>query len=108
MQISVSGRHIGITEAVKTYCTEKAEKLTRFYDRVRSIEVILDGQSGKHTAEMIVHADHTDPFIAHESHDDLYAAVDLVLEKVERQLRRHKEKHRNRKHMVRPGDKVVE
>ena len=102
MQVLISGRHMSVGEDVKAYCHEKAEKLTRFYDRVQSIEVILDGKSGTHTAEMIVHADRTDPFVAEEQHEDLHAAIDVVVDKVERQLRRHKEKLRNRKHTVRP------
>jgi putative sigma-54 modulation protein len=102
MQVLISGRHMRVSAAVKDYCQEKAEKLTRFYDRVQSIEVILDGQSGVHSAEMIVHADRTDPFVAAEQRDDLYAAIDVVVDKVERQLVRHKEKLRNRKHSVRP------
>ncbi|MGE0480787.1 MAG: ribosome-associated translation inhibitor RaiA [Phycisphaerae bacterium] len=98
MQVTVSGRHMGVPDALKEYCTEKAQKLVRFYDRIQSIEVVLDGQNGKHTAKMIVHADRSDPFIANETHDDIYAAVDILLEEVEAQIRRHKEKLRNRKH----------
>lgn len=101
MQVLITGRHMAVGADARAYCNEKAAKLTRFYDRIRSIEVILDGSAGKHTAEMIVHADRTDPFIAVERHEDLLAAVDRVVEKVEAQLRRHKEKHRDRKHAIR-------
>jgi putative sigma-54 modulation protein len=98
MQITVSGRHMGISESLKGYCQEKSERLVRFFDRIQSIEVILDGNNGQHFAEMIVHSEGTPPFVAREQHDDAYAAVDLMLDKVERQIRRHKEKLRNRKH----------
>jgi putative sigma-54 modulation protein len=98
MQITVSGRHMGVSESLKDYCREKSERLIRFFDRIQSIEVILDGSSGQHFAEMIVHSEGTQPFVAREQHDDVYAAVDLTLDKVERQIRRHKEKLRNRKH----------
>ena len=98
MQVTVSGRHMGVSEALKDYCQEKAERLVRFYDRIQSIEVVLDGKKGHHTAEMIVHTDGTQPFVASEAQDDVFAAVDLLLDKIERQLRRHKEKLRNRKH----------
>lgn len=98
MQVTVSGRHMGVSDAVRQYCEQKAEKLTRFFDRIQSIEVVLDGNAGRHTAKMIVHAEHHDPFVAEESHADLYAAVDVLLEEMEGQLRRHKEKLRNRKH----------
>lgn len=104
MKVIVSGRHMSVSEDVKNYCIEKAEKLTRYYDRLRSIEVILDGHSGSHSVEMIVHADRTDPFIASQDQDDIFAAVDLVVDKLERQLTRHKERHRNRKHMARPSE----
>ncbi len=98
MRVTVSGRHMGVSDALKQYCQEKAERLVRFYDRIQSVEVILDGQAGRHTAEMIVHSDGADPFVASEAQDDAFAAVDLLLDKIESQLRRHKEKLRNRKH----------
>ncbi|HOO16066.1 MAG: ribosome-associated translation inhibitor RaiA [Phycisphaerae bacterium] len=98
MQVNVSGRHMGVSEALKEYCTEKAGKLTRYYDRIQSIDVVLDGKNGVHTAEIIVHTDSTDPFVASETHEDVYAALDLLLDKIERQLTRHKERVRNRKH----------
>ena len=98
MQITVSGRHMGISESLKSYCREKSARLARFFNRIQSIEVILDGRNGQHFAEMIVHSDRAQPFVAHEQHEDAYAAVDLTLDKVERQIRRHKEKLRNRKH----------
>lgn len=99
MQTIITGRHMGITDALKEYCTDKAERLPRFLDRVQSIEVVLDGKDGLHTAEVIVHAAGTHgPFVASEQHEDSFAAVDLVMDKIEEQLRRYKEKHRNRKH----------
>jgi len=98
MQITVSARHMGISDSLKDYCREKSERLIRFFDRIQSIEVILDGNNGQHFAEMIVHSEGTQPFVAREQHDDAYAAVDLMLDKIERQIRRHKEKLRNRKH----------
>jgi putative sigma-54 modulation protein len=98
MQVTVSGRHMGVGEPLKAYCLEKAEKLHRFYDRIQSIEVVLDGQAGMHTAEIIVHAEGNQPFVASERREDVFAAVDVLIDKIERQLRRHKEKLRNRKH----------
>jgi putative sigma-54 modulation protein len=94
---------MGISAALKEYCAEKASKLTRYYDRIQSIEVVLDGRNGVHTAEMIVHTERTDPFVASEQHEDAYAAVDLLLDKIGRQLTRHKERMRNRKHPPRPN-----
>ncbi|MBU0639710.1 MAG: ribosome-associated translation inhibitor RaiA [Planctomycetes bacterium] len=98
MQVTVSARHIGVTEAQKSYCQEKASRLERFYNRIQSIEVVLDGNAGKHTAEVIVHTERSQPFVAKEENEDLYAAIDILVDKIERQLRDHKEKLRNRKH----------
>ncbi len=98
MQIRISGRHMAVSDALKDYCNEKAGRLPRLLDRIRSVEVILDGKDGKHTAEMVVHSDGSDPFVAREEHADAFAAVDLLIDKIEEQLRRHKERHRNRKH----------
>ncbi len=103
MQITVSGRHMAITDALRAYCEEKASHLLRFFDRIRTIEVILDGQTGSHKAEMIVHTDRAQPFVASEQNEDLHAAVDLLIDKLEAQLRRHKERIRNRKHPPRAG-----
>ena len=103
MRVTVSGRHMGVSGPLKEYCETKAERLVRFYDRIQSIEVILDGHAGKHTAEMIVHSEGSNPFVASEQHNDVYAAVDVLLDKIEAQLRRHKEKMRNRKHPPQAG-----
>jgi putative sigma-54 modulation protein len=98
MQVTVAGRHMGVSDTLRDYCQRKAERLVRFYDRIQAIEVVLDGKHGRHTAEIIVHTDRAQPFVASERQDDVYAAVDLLLDKIERQLRRHKERLRNRKH----------
>lgn len=104
MQITVSGRHMAVSDRLKAHCEEKAEKLLRFFDRIQSIEVVLDGHNGRHFAETIVHAEGTPPFVASEEDDDAFAAIDLLMDKVERQIRRHKEKLRNRKHPPRSGN----
>jgi putative sigma-54 modulation protein len=100
---------MGISDDVKHYCTEKVQKLTRYYDRIQSIEVVLDGNMGSHRAEIIIHADRTDPFIANENHNDIHAAFDVACDKVKQQLLKHKEKLRNRKHSAaRPQEEPAE
>lgn len=102
MQVTVSGRHMGISDAVRQYCTEKAGRLNRFYDRINAVEVVIEGHAGSHKVELIAHVDGTHSFVARESQSDVYAAFDIVIEKLERQLRDHKEKLRNRKHATPP------
>lgn len=108
MQLSVTGRHIDVTDSMKRYAEEKVEKLTRFYDRIETIDVILDQESSRHRVELVIRADHKHTFVAQVAAGDFYEAVDLVLDKMERQLTKHKEKHRNRKHPSRTSRRPEE
>ena len=98
MQLSVTGRHIEITDSMKKYAEDKAGKLTRYYDRVETIDVVLDHESLRFKVELVVRADHKHTFVAQTDAGDFYEAVDLVSKKMERQLTEHKERFRNRKH----------
>ena len=98
MVITVTGRHMEVTPALKAFAEEKANKLTRYYDRIQEIEVILDANKDSTSVEIIVNAEHKDMFIAREAQGDAYASIDLCVNKLERQLTEHKKKHRNRKH----------
>jgi len=98
VQLSVTGRHIQITSSMKRYAEEKAAKLPRFYDRIEAISFILDQESTNFRLELVARADHKNTFVAQVDADDFYKAVDLVVDKLERQLKKHKEKQRNRKH----------
>ena len=102
MQISVTGRHLEIKGPMREYVEEKAGKLIRYYDRIERIEVIVDRESNHQSVEMVVRADHKNTFVAQVNADDFYEAVDLVIDKLERQLTKHKEKFRNRKHPSKP------
>jgi len=98
VQILLTGRHVELNDEIRNYVEEKANKLPRFYDRIHEIEFVLGHESEQFTAEMIVRADRKHTFVASESGPDTMAVVDLIVDKMERQLRRHKEKNRNHKH----------
>lgn len=98
MQITVTGRHTDVSDSLRTYAEEKSAKLERFYDRVQTVEVVFDVDAGKQRCEMIARADHHTTFVAKELHVEAFAALDAAVKDIERQLNRHKEKHRNRKH----------
>jgi putative sigma-54 modulation protein len=103
--ITVSGRHMDVTAPLKSYAEQKANKLTKYYDRIQEIEVIFDSAKDSIGVEMIVNVEHRSEFIARHSGSDAYACVDGVVDKLERQLTDHKEKIRNRKH---PGTPTKE
>jgi len=102
--VTVSSRHMDVTAAMKAHAEQKAQKLTRYFDRIQEIEVIFDAAKEKTSkekvrVEMIVNAEHS-RFIAHHEEGDAYACVDGCVDKLERQLSDHKDRHRNRKHAI--------
>jgi putative sigma-54 modulation protein len=100
LQIKVSGRRTDLDEALRTYASEKADRLQRYYDRLQSVEIIFDIEATNHRCEVIVKADHHATFVAREEHTDAYASLDAAVRDLERQLKKHKEKFRNRKHLT--------
>ena len=97
MQIQVTGRHVEVTDDVRSYIEKKVSRLPRFYDRVHAVEVVLDHESDQFTAEMIVRTDGRQSFVAGETGPNTFALVDLIVDKLERQLTKHKEKNRSHK-----------
>ena len=97
MQIVVKGRHVEVSDEVREYVQSKAGRLSKHYDRIHEIEVILDHESEQFSAEIIVRADHKQTFLAKETGPDTFALIDLIVDKLERQLTKHKEKQRNHK-----------
>jgi putative sigma-54 modulation protein len=96
--VTVSSRHMDVTEPLKAYATQKAGKLNKYYDRIQEIEVIFDNGKMTQRCEMIVNAEHKNLFVVHHDDGDAYACVDGCIDKLERQLSEHKKKYRNRKH----------
>ena len=102
MRIHVTGRHVEVTDDVRAYVESKAAKLPKHYDRIHEIEVVLDHESEQFSAEMIVRADHKHTFVARETGPDTFVLIDVIVDRLERQLTKHKEKRRNRKHDGKP------
>jgi putative sigma-54 modulation protein len=97
--ITISGRHMEITPAIRQHAEEKANKLPKFYDLIQEIEVILDGSEAKmKSAEVVVTAEHNNRFVASHQGEDLYGCIDQAVHKVQTQITAHKDKFRNRKH----------
>jgi putative sigma-54 modulation protein len=98
MIITMTGKHVEITDAIRAHVEEKAEKLPRYYDSISQIEIVIEGnEGGRQSVEVIVHAEHNDFLIAKETGMDTYACIDLAIHKMERQLRKAKEKQRGHK-----------
>lgn len=94
MQLTISGHHLDVSEPIRDYVTTKLSKLTRHHDRITNTHVILSVDKNDQKAEATIHISGADLFADSKS-EDLYAAIDLLTDKLDRQLIKHKEKHRN-------------
>ena len=94
MQINISGHHVEVSSAMKDYVNTKFERLSKHHDRITSTNVILSVDKLIQKAEASVHVSGKD-FFANSESDDLYAAIDTLSDKLDRQLIRHKEKLRS-------------
>ena len=93
MQVNVSARHGSLSTHDQEVIREKAEKVRRFFDRVNAIEVTVDFQhQDKPHVEINVSAEHTQDFVASAEASTVISALDSAIQKVEQQLRKHKEK----------------
>jgi putative sigma-54 modulation protein len=94
MQINVTGHHVDLTPALRAYATEKLQRLSRHFDHVISINVILRVDNHQQQAEATVNAAGK-PLFAQENGTDMYAAIDGLLDKLDKQVRRYKDRMRS-------------
>ncbi len=98
MQLNITGRHIEVTEALNNYIHEKFNRISRHFDQVLNIDVILEVQKLEHKSEASLYVSGNHIF-ANSSSNDMYASIDALTDKLDRQLLKHKEKikdHHNR------------
>jgi putative sigma-54 modulation protein len=95
MQLNVSGHHVEVTVPLREYVESKFERLQRHFDQITNTEVTLIVEKLMQKAEASVHISGADIFAAAES-EDMYAAIDALADKLDRQLIKHKEKSRGR------------
>lgn len=98
MLFTITGKHIEITEAIKSHAEQRTSKLPKYYNSINRVEVIIDGRAGGNTSvEIIARAEHSKVFVVTESGEDAYQCIDVAAHKLERQLRRKKGKERDNK-----------
>lgn len=94
MQIRYTGHHVTVTEALKNYIDDKLARIERHVDESVDIHVILSVEKERQRAEAKLRVNGATLFADAET-DDMYAAIDAVHDKLERQARKHKDKHRD-------------
>lgn len=91
MQIDVTGHHVDVSDALKNYVAEKFQRLERHFDNVVDVHAILTMEGVQHKAEATVAVSGARLY-ADASASDMYAAIDLLTDKLDRQVVKHKEK----------------
>ena len=103
--IQVTGRHVSVTEAMKEYCRRRLACLHLDYPKIIEVQIIMDVQKYRHTAEVILHcSNHITLEASAESHD-MYVSVDEVVDKIAGQMRKYKTRLM-RQHRPRTADAV--
>ncbi|MFM1883727.1 MAG: Ribosome hibernation promoting factor [Planctomycetota bacterium] len=99
MIVTISAKHMQLTESIAAYIREKVSKLPRYFNRVSGLEVVVEPlpSHGFHV-ELRANVDHHKDFVCNTHHDNLYACVDLAVDRSRRQLSEHKARLRERRH----------
>jgi|SRR5678816_4456375 putative sigma-54 modulation protein len=106
MNISITFRQMEATEAVKSYATEKVSKLQRLLRSPMKAQVTLATQHRAHTAEVDIHSG-SEHLHARETSEDMYATIDKVTDKLERQIRANHESKTNKKGQERASERLI-
>ena len=102
MNLTISGHHLEVTPALRNYVTTKLDRITRHFEQVVDIKVLLaveksQEKARRQRAECMIHVKGNDLF-AESSHEDLYAALDELVDKLDRQVWRHKTRLQDHHH----------
>lgn len=94
MQIKLTGRQVEITDAIREFVNTKFKKLERHFDHITQVHVIISVEKKRHIAEANVHTSGAELFAEAES-ENMYGAIDAMIDKLDRQIIKHKDKLQN-------------
>jgi putative sigma-54 modulation protein len=95
MNLNMTGHHVEITPSMRQYVSSKMTRINRHFDHVIDVNMILTVEKLRQRIEANVHLSGKDIFVESEDHD-MYAAIDLLVDKLDRQILKHKEKIKNK------------
>lgn len=104
MNLTISGHHLDLTPSLREYVLTKLERIIRHFDQVVDVNVLLSvvnmrEKERRQKAEVTLHVKGKDIFVEN-SHEDLYAAIDQLMDKLDRQVCRHKDKLQDHHHQA--------
>ena len=95
MNLNMTGHHLEITPSIRDYVSSKMTRINRHFDHVIDVNMILSVEKLRQKIEANVHLSGKDIFVESEN-PDMYAAIDLLVDKLDRQIIKHKEKVKNK------------
>ncbi len=95
MQVNISGHQLEVTDALRDYVIEKFGRLERHFDKITNVQVVMQVEKLKQQIDATLHVAGGE-VVANAEHEDMYAAIDLLVDKLDRQLIKHKEKNIDR------------
>ncbi|MFY9261033.1 MAG: ribosome-associated translation inhibitor RaiA [Gallionella sp.] len=97
MNLHITGHHLEVTPAIREHVTSKFDKIKRHFDNVIDVKIILSVEKLKQKAEATIHISGKDVFVECDD-ENLYVAIDMLVDKLDRQVIKHKEKMSARRH----------
>ncbi|MCR4404679.1 MAG: ribosome-associated translation inhibitor RaiA [Candidatus Acetothermia bacterium] len=108
MKITIAGRHVEVTDTLRSYILSKVEGLERFHDGIISVDINLGLEKNRNTVDMVAHLVRRKVAKVSEESNDMYTSIDLAVDKLKRQLRRHKSRIKEHRGEIRevegPGE----
>lgn len=92
MNVTFTGRHMDVTDALRQYASEKLDRLYRHYDKITNVHVIFGVDKLTQKAEATLHVPRGGMIHAQSESEDMYTSIDELFEKLERQVSKHREK----------------
>ena len=105
MQVSLSGHHVDITDSMRNYVNEKIGRLDRHFDQALDIHIVLTVEKLRHRAEATMHVSGSN-LHAEDVQEDMYAAIDGLVDKLDRQGKKHKENVKSHRPKATPVEPV--
>ena len=107
MQINMTGRHLEITDDIRAYVEKRAKKVESIFNRVIDLQVVIELEKTRYLTEITL-ATRKATFHAQEETHDVFMSLDKVMDKIEHQIRRHKERLRDWRHRPSQGEVAVQ